>query len=81
MPLAFLQGGGWAGSHEVAGKGYSFTLNSQMAFIGAILNSTYHTNQLNPWPNSSASCVVNYSWLSAHPGDMVPFKGDPTTHS
>ena len=35
-----------------------------MASVGAIESSTYHTKQLNLWPNSSASCVVNYSQLS-----------------
>ena len=38
-----------------------------MASIGAIFSSTYHTKQLNPWPNSSASHVVVYSWLSGCP--------------
>ena len=42
IPLALLQGGGWVGSHEVAGKDYIFTKNSQMAFIGVIFPSTYH---------------------------------------
>ena len=51
------------GSHEVAGIGYVFTKTSQMASIGVIFTSTYHKKQLNPWPNSSASCVVNYSQL------------------
>ena len=50
-----------------------------MASIGVIFTSTYHTKQLNPWPNSSASRVVNYSWLSACQGDMQPFEGDPYT--
>ena len=68
------------GSHEVVGKGYVFTKTSQMASIGAIFTSTYHTKQLNPWPNSSASRVVNYSWLSACQGDMDPFEGDLSTH-
>ena len=68
------------GSHEVAGKGYVFTKTSQMASIGVIFTSTYHTKQLNPWPNSSASRVVNYSQLSACQGDMQPFEGDPYTH-
>ena len=45
-----------------------------MAFIGTIFTSTYHTKELNPWPNSSARCVVNYSWLSACQGDMKPFE-------
>ena len=49
------EGGGWVGSHEVAGKGYVFTKTNQMASIGVIFTSTYHTKQLNPWPNSSAS--------------------------
>ena len=63
------------GSHKVAGKGHVFTKTSQMASIGVIFTSTYHTKQLNPWPNSSASRVVNYSQLSACQGDMQPFEG------
>ena len=51
-----------------------------MASIGVIFTSTYHTKQLNPWPNSSASRVVNYSQLSACQGDMQPFEGDLYTH-
>ena len=66
------------GSHKVAGKSYVFTKTSQMASIGVIFTSTYHTKQLNPWPNS-ASRVVNYSQLSACQGDMQPFEGDPYT--
>ena len=50
-----------------------------MASIGVIFTSTYHTKQLNPWPNSSASRVVNYSQLYACQGDMQPFEGDPYT--
>ena len=50
-----------------------------MAFIGVIFTTTYHTKQLNPWPKSSASRVVNYSQLSACQGDMKPFEGDPYT--
>ena len=69
------------GSHEVAGKGYSyvFTKTSQMASIGATFTCTYHTKQLNPWPNSSASRVVNYSRLSACQGKMESFEGDQST--
>ena len=67
------------GSHEVAGKGYVFTKTSQMAFIGVIFTCTYHTKQLNPQSNSSASCVVNYSQLSACQGDIQPFEGNPYT--
>ena len=50
-----------------------------MASIGVIFASTYHTKLLNPWPNSSASHVVNYSWLSDCQGDMQPYEGDPDT--
>ena len=68
------------GSHEVAGKGYYvFTKNKEMTTNGAIFTSTYHTKQLNPWPNSSASRMVNYTQLSACQGDMQPFEGDPYT--
>ena len=68
------------GSHKVAGKGYIFTKTSQMASIGVIFTSTYHTKQLNPWPNSSPSRVVNYSQLSACQGYMKPSEGDLYTH-
>ena len=67
------------GSHEIVGKDCIFTKTSQMASIGVIFTSTYHTKQLNPWPNSSASRVVNCSQLSACQGDMQPFEGDPYT--
>ena len=79
IPVALLQGEGWVGSHEVVGKGYIFTKTSQMASIDVIFTSTYHTKQLNPWPNSSASRLVNYSQLSPCQGDMQPFEGDPDT--
>ena len=68
------------GSHKVTDKGYIFTKISQIASIGTIFSSTYHTKQLNPWPNSSASHVVNYSQLSACQVDMQSFEGDPSTH-
>ena len=51
-----------------------------MGSIGDIFTSTYHTKQLNLWPNSSASRLVNYSQLLACQGDMEPFEGDPSTH-
>ena len=35
---------------------------------GVIFSSMYHTKQLNPWANSSASHEVKYSWLSACQG-------------
>ena len=75
-----MEGWGQVGSHKVAGKGYVFTKTSQMASIGAIFTSTYHTKQLTTWPNSSARCVMNYSRLSAYQGDMQLFEGDPSTH-
>ena len=37
------EGGGRAGSHEVIGKSYVFTKNSQMASTGVTSTSTYHT--------------------------------------
>ena len=63
----------------MAGKGYVLTKTRQMASTDAIFTSKYHTKQLNPWPNSSASRVVNYSQLSACQGYMEPFEGDPST--
>ena len=72
----------------MVGKGYINTENSQMASIIAIFISTYHTKQLNPWqPNSSASCVLKYSWLSTCQGEREPFtdhlstRGCLTSHS
>ena len=50
-----------------------------MTYIGAIFTSTYHTKQLNPWPYSSASYVVNYSQLSACQLAMEPSKDHPST--
>ena len=51
-----------------------------MMSIGDIFTSTYHTKQLNPWPNSSASCMVNYSWLSPCQGEKKPFEDHPGNH-
>ena len=65
------------GNHEVVGKGYVFTKTSQMASIGVIFTSTYHTKL---WLNSSANRGVNYSQLSACQGDMQPCEGDLDTH-
>ena len=59
---------------------YVFTKNSQMTSIGVIFTSTCHTKQLNPWTNSSASCVMIYRQLSVYWGKMVPFEGYPSTH-
>ena len=67
------------GSYKVAGKGYVFTETRQRTSIGVIFTSTYDTKQLNPWPNSLASGVVNYSQLSDCQGDMQPFEGDLST--
>ena len=51
-----------------------------MASIGTIFTSTYHTKQLNPWSNSSASRVVNYGQLPACQRKMEPFEEHPSTH-
>ena len=51
-----------------------------MASTDVICTSIYHTKQLNPWPNSPASCVVVYSQLAACPVEMEPFKDHPSTH-
>ena len=50
-----------------------------MASTGAIFTSTYHTKQLNPWPSTPASRVVNYSRLSACQGDVAIWR--PPEHS
>ena len=77
---SIVGGRGCVGSHKVASKGYVITKNSQMVSIGAIFTSIYHTKQLHPWPNSSASHVLDNSQLSACPWDIEPFEGDPSTH-
>ena len=64
----------------MAGKCYVFTKNSQMTSIGAIFTSICHTKQLSPWPNSSASRVVNHSQLSACQEKMGSFEDHPRTH-
>ena len=72
-------GGGQVVTKWHTGKGYFFTINSQMTSIDAIFICTYHTKKLNPWLNSSASCVVNYSRLSICQKDMESFEGDLST--
>ena len=67
------------GSHEVVGKGYVNTKSSQTVSIGAIFTFMYNTKQLNPWPNSSASRIVNYSPLSSRLGEMEPFEDNLST--
>ena len=59
----------------MVGNDYVFTKNREMTSIGAIFASTCHTEQLNPWPNSSASHVVFHSRLSACQGKMGTLKG------
>ena len=61
------------------GKGSVNTENSQMVSVDAIFTSTYHTKQVDPWPNSSASRVMNCHWHSACPEEMEPFKEHPST--
>ena len=69
------RGGGWGWwGATVTGKGYVNIKNNQMASIGAIFTSAYHTKQLNPWTNTSAGYVVNYSLLPACQGEMEPFE-------
>ena len=46
------EGEGWTGSHEVVAKAYVNTKNSQIASIGGLSTSMYHTKQLNLWPIS-----------------------------
>ena len=73
---------GWEGVGRQVATKWQARLHlhySQMASIGAIFTSTYYTKQLYPGPNSPATGVVNYSWLSACQGDMEPFEGDPST--
>ena len=49
------------GSHEVAGKGYVFTKTSQMASIGAIFTSTYHTiDNIRPMDWKLLTCALYY---------------------
>ena len=59
------------GSPKVAAQRNVSTKATQMASIGAIFTSSYHTKQLNPWQNSSASRMVNYSWLSGCQRDVT----------
>ena len=44
------------------------------ASTDAICTSTYHTKQLNPWPNLLASHAVNCSQLSPFQREIEPFK-------
>ena len=70
------------GSHKVAGKRYSNTENIQMASIGAIFTSTYHTQQLNPWPCMkfiSQSCGKLQLDVCLSTGDE-PFEDYLSTH-
>ena len=79
IPIGW-EGWGHAGSHIVAGTGYINTENSQMASTGAIFTFTYHTKQLNLWPNSSVRGVMNYSQLPACQGEMEPFEDHASTY-
>ena len=51
-----------------------------MASTGVIFSCIYNVKLLNPWPNSSVSCVVNYGQLSVWPGEMEPLKDYLGTH-
>ena len=61
-------------SHNVVEKSSVKVEIGLLPLIGIIFNSTYHTEQLNPWPTSPDSHVVVYNRLSACPGKMEPFK-------
>ena len=63
----------------MAGKGYVFTKNSQMTSIGDIFTSACYTKQLNSWPNSLASYVVNHNRLSAYQEKIGTFEGHLST--
>ena len=61
-----------AGSHNVVGKVYVNTENSQMVFIGAIVTSIYHTKQLNH--GQTHQSVVR--WITAISAAVCLQKGD-----
>ena len=63
----------------MAGKDYIFTKTSQIASIGILSSFAYHTKQLSPWPESSASRMVIHSQLSACQGFKELFEGDAST--
>ena len=68
-------------SHKVSGKNYIIIENSQVVSIDATLSSKYHTKQLNPWPNSLASCTYGeLQPVSAYPGKMEPLRDNLSTH-
>ena len=71
---------GGGGESQSGRQRLHHTKSSQMASIGTIFTSKKHAKQLNSWPNSSASHMVNYNWLSACPGEMEPFKHHQSTH-
>ena len=73
-----MVGGG--GESQSGRQRLHHTKSSKMASIGAIFTSKKHTKQLNSWPNSSASHMVNYNRLSPCPGEMEPFKQHLSTH-
>ena len=60
-------------------KAMSSLKTAKWHLLVPIFTSTYHTKQPNAWPNSSASCVLNYSRLSACQGELEPFEGNPST--
>ena len=48
MPQTLLYGWRVVGRHKVASKSYVNIENSQIASVGEIFTSKYHTKQLNP---------------------------------
>ena len=75
---SYSVGAGARGATEWRAKATS-SLKNQMASIGTIFTSTCYAKQLNPQPNSSASRMVNHSWLSACQGKMGPIESHPST--
>ena len=71
-------GGGWVSSHKVVVKVYVFTMNNQMASIGAIFTSTYNKAAKSMVKLISQSCG-ELQQLSACQGDMETFEGALST--
>ena len=74
-----MEGWGWAGSHEVADKGYVFTITSQIASIGAHFHLSISHKAAKSMAILITSRMVNYSWLSASQRNIQPFEGDTST--
>ena len=67
------------GSHEVSGKCYFNTENSQIVSNGAILLHVSHKAAKFMAKLISWLCYELYSWLSACQGEMKPFEDQTST--